>query len=379
MVEKNRSEALSSSQEKNHETPIAFTRGVPPTEAFPTEQLEECLQAALAGDATTIHQYSKTTGYGPLRNLLAEEYATTASEVIITNGSLVLQDLLAELLIPVGGTVLVEQPSYDRAINIFRRRGARVVGVPLEADGVSLDHLETAVRQLRPAFFYTVPDFQNPTGITTSLAKRQAIIEIAQKYGFWIIEDSPYRRLRYQGEELPSLYQLGKQQVILLSSFSKILSPGFRVGYAIAPQTITESLIKLSEDTYLSPVLLTQAAVFVYLQRNWLTPNIEHLKQLYRPRWQAMLQATSTHLPGAQVIRSEGGFFTSVTLSPEANVAHLVERALERGLSLTPGSAFFADPIDQQTLSETHFLRLPFCAITPEQIDEGVRRLAALL
>jgi 2-aminoadipate transaminase len=357
---------------------IVFTRGVPPPEAFPTEELAECLEAALHADAAVILQYGHQPGYAPLRRILAEEYGVGEREIMVASGSLQLQDLVAAHLIRPGVTVLTEQPSYDRAITTFRRRGAKVVGIPLEADGLDIGRLEAAIARQTPAFLYMVPDFQNPAGVTTSLEKRRAIVELANRHGFWVIEDVPYRRLRYRGEGVALLREIDPTRIITMSSFSKLLSPGLRVGYMVAPASLVEMVAKLGEDTYLSPVLPTQAAVAEYLRRGWLGPNIEQLKQLYRPRWQAMLDATRRHLPGVGVSAPDGGFFVSLTLPESANSVDLVARAKDQGLVLTPGQPFFADPDDGVVPDGERFVRLPFCAVTPEQIDEGVRRLANL-
>jgi DNA-binding transcriptional MocR family regulator len=226
---------------------------------------------------------------------------------------------------------------------------------------------------------YLVPDFQNPAGATLSLEKRCRVVELANEYGFLVIEDVPYRKLRYQGEDLPLLREIDPSRVITMSSFSKLLSPGIRVGFMLAPSDLIRALTRLGEDTYLSPVLPTQAAVAEYLRRGLLEPNVERLKDLYTPRWKAMAEAVRRELPDAQAFVPDGGFFVSVMLPEDANTEDLVGRAKERGLVLTPGSAFFADPDDGGVAPGDRFVRLPFCAVTPEQIGEGVRRLASLL
>jgi len=358
---------------------IVFTRGVPPPEAFPTDQLAACFEAGLRGDAAVVLQYGQQPGYAPLRKLLAAEFGVTEREIMIAGGSLQLQDLVSAHLIAPAATVLTEQPSYDRAITTFRRRGAKTIGIPIEADGISIERLEAAIARQVPAFVYLVPDFQNPAGVTLALAKRRAIVDLANRHGFWVIEDVPYRKLRYRGESLPLLREIDPSRIITMSSFSKLLSPGIRVGYMVAPVGLVEAVTRLGEDTYLSPVLPTQAAVAEFIQRGWLEPNIERLKELYRPRWEAMIGATRRYLTGVESSVPDGGFFVSVMLPAGANTANLVARAKEIGLILTPGQPFFADPDAGEAPNGDRFVRLPFCAVTPEQIDEGVRRLASLV
>ena len=358
---------------------IVFTRGVPPPEAFPTAEFAECLDAAVRNDAATVLQYGQQPGYGRLRGLLAKEYGVSEAEILVGNGSLQLQDLVSAHLARPGMAVYTEQPSYDRAITTFRRRGARAVGIPLEEDGISVERLEERLSREVPAFLYLVPDFQNPAGATLSLEKRHRVVELAERYGFWVIEDVPYRKLRYRGDDLPLLREISPTRVITMSSFSKLLSPGIRVGFMISPADLISTLTKLGEDTYLSPVLPTQAAVAEYLERGWLEPNIERLKELYRPRWQTMADAVRRELPDAQAFIPDGGFFVSVMLPESANTENLVGRAKDVGLVLTPGGAFFADPDDGEAASGDRFVRLPFCAVKPEQIEEGVKRLASLL
>ncbi|MDQ2671346.1 MAG: PLP-dependent aminotransferase family protein, partial [Actinomycetota bacterium] len=323
---------------------IVFTRGVPPPEAFPTEELGACLDAAVRENPDVVLQYGQQPGYAPLREELAGEYGVSPQEILIGNGSLQLQDLVSSYLVEPGAAVYTEQPSYDRALKTFRRRGARIVGIPLEEDGISVERLEAALGREVPAFLYLVPDFQNPAGATLSLEKRQRVVELADRYGFWVIEDIPYRKLRYEGDDVPLLREIDPSHVITMSSFSKLLSPGMRVGFMISPEDLISEVKALGEDTYLSPVLPTQAAVAEYLRRGLLGPNVDRLKDLYTPRWKAMSGAVRRELPGAEAFIPSGGFFVSVMLPEAANTKNLVGRAKEIELVLTPGDAFFADP-----------------------------------
>ncbi|HEY5002312.1 MAG TPA: PLP-dependent aminotransferase family protein [Ktedonobacteraceae bacterium] len=362
---------------------ILFTRGVPAIEALPTKLLSECMQSVLEGpDGKTILQYGNYGGYLPLRRMLGEQYNVAPEQIIVGNGSLHLQDLLSALLVKSGDVVLAEQPSYDRAILTFRRRGAKVIGIPLEADGVNLAALEKAIIQKKPAFLYVIPDFQNPAGVTTSAAKRQALVDLAERYDFWLVEDVPYRTLRYSGESLPLLRDLNPTRTITLSSYSKLISPALRVGYLIGPSDLVKRLTKLMEETILAPVLPTQAAVVEFHKRGYFVSNLASLKQLYAPRLQAIIAALKTYLPGVPFAEPEGGFFVSITLPEEVDCSNLLARAQSIGLTLTNGKDFFADPLAEHE-DTTHlgerFVRLPFCALTPAQIEEGVRRLATLM
>jgi 2-aminoadipate transaminase len=338
------------------------------------------LQAALEGsDGKGILQYGHNGGYLPLRRLIAQQYSVNENQVLVGNGSLHLQDLLAALLVQPGDTVLTEQPSYDRAIRTFRRRGATTLGVPLELDGVNLELLEAELKRKTPAFMYVIPDFQNPAGVTTSESKRRRLVELAEEYDFWLLEDVPYRTLRYWGESLPLLRDISPKRVVTLSSYSKLISPAIRVGYAVGPAELIEKLKELAEETILAPVLPTQAAVVEFFNKGYFDSNLESLKQLYSPRLQAMIEAIKKYLPGVSFAEPEGGFFVSINLPESANTDNLLGRAKQAGLQLTDGGSFFADSLDGSETAGSRFIRLPFCALTPAQIDEGLRRLAELV
>ncbi|MEO8971584.1 MAG: PLP-dependent aminotransferase family protein [Ktedonobacteraceae bacterium] len=362
---------------------VLFTRGVPAIEALPNALIAECLQTVLNGpDGRTILQYGHNGGYMPLRRMLAGQYAVSEDQVLIGNGSLHLQDLLAALLVKTDEVVLVEQPSYDRAIKTFRRRGAKVIGIPLEPDGINLAALEKAIQQRVPALLYLIPDFQNPSGITMSFEKRQAVVEMAERYGFWLVEDVPYRSLRYSGTSLPLLRSFSPRRVCTISSFSKLIAPALRVGYLIGPTSLVEKLQILAEDTVLAPVLPTQAAVLEFHKRGYYASNLEHLKQLYAPRLQSIVAALKQYLPDIPFAEPEGGFFVSITLPEQVNCNNLLSRAKQHGLVLTDGRGFFADPLDEQQANKhpgERFVRLPFCALEPAQIDAGIQRLAEVI
>jgi DNA-binding transcriptional MocR family regulator len=354
---------------------IAFTRGVPPLDALPREELATCFDTAIRDDPAAL-QYGKMplfTGLPLLREMIGSRYSVDADRVFVSNGSLQLLDLLAHHVLRSGDTVLVEEPCYDRAAHIFRRRGARVVGIPLEHDGVAIEVFERAARELRPRLAYLVCDFQNPAGVTTSTEKRRALVESARRHGMLLLEDVPYRDLRYAGQSPPLLRSLDAERVVTLGSFSKTIAPGIRVGFLIAEREVVQGLARVAEDTYLSPAVVSQAAVVEFFRRGMFEPNLERLRALYAPRWKAAVAAIR-ELPVAKTFTPEGGFFVSVCLEKHTNADNLVERAKERGLLLSSGAPFFADSF-VGTPDSSRFVRIPFQALSPEELREGVRRL----
>jgi len=352
---------------------IDFARGVPPPEAFPTQQLQECARVVLEREGPVVLQYYPAAGLVSLREWLADRYNVAMECVLVSNGSLQILDFVSRLLASPGDVVLVERPSYDRAITLFRRAGVRVVGVPLEPDGFESEALERLLIDEKPKFFYIIPDFQNPTGITTSLAKRERLVELAGRHDFWIVEDSPYRDLRYWGQEVPAIFSRGSQKVLHLSSFSKVLSPGMRVGYLLGPEHVVRKLTKMAEDTYITPNMVSQGVVYEYCRRGWLGPNIERLKSLYRPRLETLASALQAYLPQAQWTRPEGGFFVGAYLPSEVDGSLLKAKAHEERVTLSDGRGFFPDE------DGSGFLRLPFCALSDGQIREGMSRLGSIV
>ncbi len=352
---------------------IKLTRGVPPVESFPVEQLAECAAAVLQKHADVVLQYGPAWGFPPLRSLIAaEETSVPIDQVIIGQGSLQLQDFCARLLCGPETLAFVEQPSYDRTVTVLRRAGADVIGIPLEADGLVVDQMEARLEAgERPVLLYLVADFQNPSGTVLSTEKRHRIVELARQYGFWILEDAPYRKLRYRGQELPALFDLAPDRVLYMSSYSKLISPGLRVGYVVTPESLAADLAKMAEDTYINPSYFNQAIVYEFIQRGWLEPHIAKLKALYRPRLEAMLAALDRHLADlATWSKPDGGFFVGVTLDADVQADELLAQAREANLALTDGRGFFADG------GGDRFVRLPFCALTQDEIEEGVARLA---
>ena len=352
---------------------IRFTRGVPAVESFPTEKIIECSVQALRDHGDTLLQYHPVRGFLPLRKLLAEQEQVPVETVFIGNGSIQILDCVARTLFKPGDGLLVERPTYDRTITTFRRAGMVVKGVALESDGPDLAEFEAVVRDLSPKAFYTIPDFQNPSGVTTSAAKRRVILDLADRYGFAIISDVPYRLLRYTGEDVPGYRELDSAHVIELSSFSKLLSPGIRVGWMVADEGVVDRVAQFAVDTYISPSMLSHGMVYEFLRRGWMPGNIAQLKALYGPRLVAILAALDAGLPAVSCSRPEGGFFLAVTLPDSVSNERVRTIAPEEGLLLSDGEGFFADG------DGSHFLRLPFCALPEDEINEAVSRLARIV
>jgi 2-aminoadipate transaminase len=350
---------------------INFTRGVPANESFPIGEVIDAAQAALSQNGTAMLQYGPSAGFPPLREWLAAWQRVSLDSVLTGNGSLQLIEFLCLHLVSRGDVVFTESPTYDRTITMLRRHGAKVVGIPIEADGPDIPALEQALARQVPKFLYLIPDFQNPAGATCSREKRQRIVDLAQRHGFLIVEDAPYRLLRYRGTEEPTLYELAPRCTLHMSSFTKLIAPGVRTGFMIGPPALIGKLSKVADDTYISPGYVAQGITYEWCRRGLLAPQIERLKQLYAPRLDACLRSLDTHMPEAVATRPQGGFFISLTLPAGVSTLEVRKEAAGRGLNLSDGLAFFPEGGGER------FLRLPFCALTPPQIDEGISRLAA--
>ena len=351
--------------------PINFTRGVPATESFPIDELIEASEAALRQHGKVMLQYGPSLGLLPLREWIAEWKGVHVDQVLTGNGSLQIVDFLCHHMLKPGDVVYTEAPSYDRAITLFRRHKARVVGIPLEADGPDMAALETQLAQQPPVFFYLIPDFQNPAGATCSGPKRRRLVELAEKHNFILLEDAPYRPLRYRGKEEPALFELAPTRTLHMSSFSKLIGPGPRLGFMLGEAGLLVKVAKVAEDTYISPNYLAHGIAYEWCRRGRLAPQIEKLKALYAPRLDACLAALAKHMPDAVATKPDGGFFLSVTLPAGVKTADVRATAAKRNLNLADGMAFFPDGGGER------FLRLPYCAMAPAAIDEGIQRLAA--
>ena len=350
---------------------INFTRGVPANESFPLDEVASAAIAGLAARGPAMLQYGPAAGFGPLREWLAQWQGVSPDRVLTGNGSLQLVEFMCLGLLKPGDVVFTENPTYDRTITMLRRHGMQVVGIPLDADGPNLMALEAALVTQVPKVFYLIPDFQNPSGSTCSGEKRRRLAALAEQHNFLIVEDAPYRPLRYRGAEEPSIYSIAPERTLFMCSFTKLIAPGVRTGFMIGRPDLVATLAKVAEDTYISPGYLAQGITYEWCQRGLLQPQIERLKALYRPRLDACLAALDKYMPGAVGARPDGGFFVSLTLPEGVLTSTVRAEASKRSLNLSDGLAFFPNGGGER------FLRLPFCALSPAEIDEGVSRLAA--
>jgi DNA-binding transcriptional MocR family regulator len=339
---------------------ISLARGIPAPECIPVEELADCARAAIERDGTTVLSYGPVGGYQPLREWLAERHGVEPSRVLVTNGSLQGIAFLADRF--AGARVLVERPTYDRPLKLLAARGVDVTAVPLDDDGLDLDALEQALDSgPKPAFLYTIPTFQNPSGRTLGTERRQRLVQLASDRDLLVLEDDPYGLVRFEGEPPPTLFELdGGEHVVYSSSFSKTIAPGLRVGYFVLPQALDAELEALAVSTYITPVLLGQATVFEFLRRGKLESNLERVRDLLRVRRDAMLDALEQELPSATWSRPEGGYFIWLEL------LHDVQEV--PGVAFVPGTDFGGAP---------NTARLAFSYVSPEEIREGIRRLSA--
>lgn len=322
---------------------VQFSRGIPPPEAIPARELTEHTAAVLDELGASMFQYSpigRHLGDATLRAHLGTEHGVDPDHILVTNGSLQALDLVAgHLLGGASPVVFVEGSTYDRAAGIFERHGARLVSVPMASDGLELDALRGALRTQVPDFLYTIPDFQNPSGVTLSQDKRHELLELAVTYGFTVIEDIPYRELRYYGEAPAGLWETPSDaRVITIGSLSKVVSPGLRIGYVISDADTARALAARSEGIYLSPVPLCQAVAARALGSGLVRANIERVRDLLRPKHDSAVEVTKGLLGDALMAVPNGGYYVGVALRIDSGEQEFVAAARERGLALIPGS-----------------------------------------
>jgi len=369
---------------------ISFAGGLPANDVFPIERFEEACRKVLEQNAVMALQYGETEGYKPLRDMIARHIArygikAQAENVLITTGSQQALDLIGKLLINSGDKVLVEAPTYLGALQAFDVYGAEYVSVPCDEQGLRTDLLEAHLR-LRPKFMYVLPNFQNPGGATLSEDRRHTLVALANKYGIPIVEDDPYGQLRYEGEHLSPLVVLDRENVpndasytlgnvFYLSTFSKTLAPGLRLGWIVAPPDVIAKLVQLKQGADLHTSTFAQVVAYEVARDNFLDEHVRKLRDIYRERRDIMLAALAQYFPSeVRWTHPQGGLFLWMSLPEGMDANDLFHEALKHYVAFVPGNSFFA-PSDQSQDGSRH-LRLNFSHARPDEIREGIRRLS---
>lgn len=352
---------------------ISFAGGLPAPELFDLEGIRAACDAVLQSPA--VLQYSTSEGDPLLREEVARQYGadgldTATADILITTGSQQGLGLLSTALLDPGDTILVEEPCYLAALQTFALAGARVIGVPSAGDALDLDALHALAAEHRPKFFYTVPTFQNPTGRSHDADARRRIADAAQTHGFRIVEDEPYRQLRYSGEALPSIASFAPEHTLSLGSFSKVIAPGLRIGWIRTTPEIrpTVTIAKQAADLHTSTI--DQAAAAQYLTSGRAETALAGIRAAYAERRDAMLDALPTALPVGSTWNSpDGGMFVWARLPEGWDATTALASALARDVAYVPGAPFFAGTPDERAL------RLSFTTYSPDRIRLGLSRL----
>jgi 2-aminoadipate transaminase len=353
-------------------TNISLARGAPSLDIVAVDELAAAAQRVFANDPGPAVAYGASAGHTRLLEWLGKKHGVAPERLVATNGSMQADAFLFQELVAPGDLVVVEAPTYDRTLLSLTKLGAEVFPIPLEADGLDVGALEVALEAgARPKLAHVIPNFQNPAGSTLSLAKRHWLLELARKYGFTIFEDDPYVELRFAGEQHPRMLELdeGGEAVVYASSFSKTVCPGIRVGYLVGPSNLIASIRKRATETYISPNMVAQAIVAEFCASGAINRSIATVKAALLERRDATCDALSRHLPDARFVVPEGGYFLWVDLPEGSDVAALERGAAERGVVFVKGTDFLIEGGDSS-------LRLAYSAVPPDQIEEGIARVA---
>ena len=358
---------------------IPFAAGNPAPDAFPVDDVKEIVGELFENNPILALQYGVTDGFAPLvgelEKLCRERYNVMSADdsVIVTSGAQQVMSLLSHTLLNHGDTVICEEPAFIGALNCFRSFGAKLVGVPLEADGMNIDALEQALKNNPGAkFIYTIPNFQNPAGSTTSFEKRKAIYELAKKYGVVILEDNPYGETRVAGEDIPAIKTMDDCGLVVYSgSFSKIVAPGIRVGYVCANKALIAKMTVVKQTQDVHTPIMSQYIVYKWLHDYDYEAHIAKIKSIYRRKLNLMCDLIDEELGDyVEYVRPEGGLFVWCKLADRFDMLTFVKKASAAGVAIVPGNAFLCD----ETAS-SHYVRLNFSTPSDEGIVKGVKIL----
>lgn len=363
---------------------VSLAGGMPNIADLPLNVVGDALHDLITEHGTQAMQYGSGQGEPRLREQICEVMSLEGidahpDDVTVTVGSQQGLDLVTRIFCDPGDVILAEAPSYVGALSTFSSYQTQVLHVAMDADGIQIDALRQAVAAVqasgrRPKFLYTIPNFNNPSGISQTLERRRELIAVCRELDLLVVEDNPYGLLRLEGDPIPALRSMDADQVIYLGSFSKTFAPGFRVGWVLAPHAVREKLVLAQESATLCPPVFSQMAVSTYLDKHDWRAQIESFKHMYRQRRDAMLDALREFMPpGTTWTTPGGGFFVWVTLPEGLDAQAMLPRAVNARVAFTPGTAFYADGLGSRNM------RLSFCFPTPERIREGVRRLGEVV
>jgi len=369
---------------------ISFAGGLPAPEVFPLKEFQEACNAVLETQGAQALQYSTTEGYLPLREMIARHNSrfsvhVTADNILITSGSQQALDFIGRLFINRGDYVVVESPTYLGALQAWNAYGAQYISVPVDEHGMIVDQLEEALR-FGPKFIYVLPNFQNPSGCTLSLERRMQLVELADKYGVPIIEDDPYGQLRYEGDHIPSVATLDSRyrnedcndeytgNVIYLSTFSKLLAPGLRLAWVIAPPQVIRKLVMTKQAADLHTSSFNQHVAFEVAKGGFLDEHVKVIRSTYKERRDTMLEMMDEVFPSeVSWTKPQGGMFLWGMMPENVDAAEVLKVAIQRKVAFVPGAAFHANGGGANTM------RINFSYSTPETIREGISRLGVTL
>jgi 2-aminoadipate transaminase len=353
---------------------ISFARGAPSLDIIDVEGLKAAAVRAFDADPAGMTAYGTSVGYAPLRTWIANKHGVSPDQVIVTNGSLQADAFLFGHLVQAGDVVVVEKPTYDRTLLNLQNLGGKVQQVTIQPDGIDVDELRQLLESgLRPKLAHIIPNYQNPAGVTLSLDKRRALMALAVEYGFMIFEDDPYVDIRFRGEALPSMLSMDHDNVVVhASSFTKTVCPGVRVGYLVGPAALINAIAKKATNLYISPGMVSEAIVHQFCASGDIDRSIATVSAALGERATVLAAALRKHIPGATFIEPDGGYFLWVDLPADVDVDLLFPAAMKKGVAIVKGSDFLLD-------GGRHSVRLAYSATTVDQIEEGVRRLAAAI
>lgn len=362
---------------------ISFAAGNPSADAFPSKEIAEISASLLQKDAVSALQYSVTEGYTPLRDLLKQRMANqdcfneNIDDLIITSGAQQATDLATKVLCNEGDTVICENPTFIGSLNAFRSYNLNLCGVPMKDDGMDIEKLEEALKtEKNVKLIYTIPNFQNPTGITTSLENRKKIYELAKKYNVMILEDNPYGDIRFKGESVASIKSLDSDgRVIYVGSFSKVLSPGMRVGYVSAPSAVIQKITVCKQTNDVHTNIWSQIIAYRFMTEYDFEAHLECIRNIYLKKSDFMIDMMSKKLPSEITFtRPDGGLFVWCDMPEGADMLAFTTESAQKGAAVVPGTAFLTDESEKSC-----GFRLTYATPTEDEIERGLDIIAELL